>query len=128
MIKLLLASAIGLTLTGCATLQKLQTVWTTINTATVSPKTIVVAANAFDGLEGTATNYLKYCKANLSQPICVADNRQVVIQAVRKGRTARNQLETYIISDTPAPAPLYNVLIGALNLLTSSPATAVGAK
>lgn len=122
-----LALAAALTLAGCAgELQKLQTVWTVVNGATVSPKAILVAANSFDALERTAAKYLDYCRPRLSEPICSAGNRRVVIRAVREGRGARDQLEVYISGQTPGPARLYNILIGALNTLTASPATAAG--
>lgn len=118
------AIILALALGGCATeLQKLQSVYTVVTGATVSPQAIVVAANSFDALEGTATTYLVYCRKNLATAICSAQNRRIVIGAVRTGRNARNQLETYVARQTPAPAPLYNVLITAINALTSSAAS-----
>lgn len=119
--------ALAFVLSGCAgDLQKLQTVYTIVTESTVSPTAIVVAANSFDAIEATATQYLVYCKANLAQPVCSADNRRVVIRAVRSGRSARNQLETYITQQTPAPAPVYNVLITAINTLQASVASKAG--
>lgn len=112
----LILCAVALSLGGCANLQRLETALAT----TVPPKAILVAANTFDALEGTATNYLIYCKANLAQPVCSADNRRIVIRSVRKGRGARDQLEVYITQQTPAPAKLYNVLITAITSLQSS--------
>src|SRR6266478_1458100 len=82
-----------LLLSGCANLKN---VYSIITEATVSPTQIIVAANAFDALEGTATQYLVYCKANLATAICSADNRRSVIKYVRSGRAARNQLESYV--------------------------------
>lgn len=122
----IIALALALGLCGCATgLQKLQNVYTMVTDTTVSPQAIVVAANSFDALEGTATTYLVYCRGNLATAICSAANRRIVIGAVRTGRNARNQLEAYIAQQTPAPAPLYNVLITAINALTSSAASQV---
>lgn len=119
--------ALAFVLSGCAgDLQKLQTVYTIVTESTVSPTAIVVAANSFDAIEATATQYLVYCKANPAQPVCSADNRRVVIRAVRSGRSARNQLETYITQQTPAPAPVYNVLITAINTLQASVASKAG--
>lgn len=127
--KKIIFALLTLSLGGCAAeLQKLQAVYTTVNATTVSPTTIAVAANTFDALEGTAAKYLDYCRPRLSEPICSVDNRRIVIRAVRKGRGARDKLEVYITQQTPAPAPLYNILVGALNILTTSPATAVGAQ
>jgi len=113
---------LALALTDCA---GLQTVYKVATETTVSASTVVVAANAFDAIEGTATQYLNYCRGNLSVPACSADNRRTVIRAVRSGRAARNKLETYIAGGTPAPSVVYNVLITSINTLQTS---AIGAQ
>lgn len=113
----------SLALGGCASeLQKLHTVYSIVTETTVSPSTIIVAANSFDALEATATQYLSYCKANLSTSACSADNRRTVIKAVRAGRAARNQLETYVTNNTAAPSAIYNTLVAAINTLNTSAA------
>ena len=117
--KKLLILGLALSLGACANLKN---VYTAITEATVSSTQIVVAANAFDALEGTATQYLIYCKSNLTTAICSADNRRSVIKWVRTGRAARNQLETYVTSGNAGPSGLYNTLIAAINQLNSSPA------
>src|SRR6266404_7499878 len=116
--KKLLVLALALTLGACA---NLKTAYQVITEATVSPTQIVVAANAFDASEGTATQYLVYCKANLTTTICSADNRRSVIKWVRFGRAARNQLETYVAAGNAGPAGLYNTLIAAINQLNLTP-------
>jgi len=116
--KKLLILVLALSLGACA---NLKTAYQVITEASVSPTQIVVAANAFDALEGTATQYLVYCKANLTTPVCSADNRRSVIKYVRSGRAARNQLETYVAAGNAGPAGLYNTLITAINSLNSSP-------
>ncbi len=116
--KKLLILALILTLGACA---NLKTAYQVITEASVSPTQIIVAANAFDALEGTATQYLVYCKANLTTPICSADNRRSVIKYVRSGRAARNQLETYVAAGNAGPAGLYNTLIAAINQLNLTP-------
>src|SRR6266403_2033417 len=116
--KKLLILVLALSLGACA---NLKTAYQVITEASVSPTQIVVAANAFDALEGTATQYLVYCKANLSTPICSADNRRSVIKYVRSGRAARNQLETYVAAGNAGPSSLYNTLIAAINSLNLSP-------
>ncbi len=116
--KKLLILALALTLGACA---NLKTAYQVITEASVSPTQIIVAANAFDALEGTATQYLVYCKANLATTICSADNRRSVIKYVRSGRAARNQLETYVAAGNAGPAGLYNTLIAAVNQLNLSP-------
>jgi hypothetical protein len=118
----------SLALGGCAAeLQKLQTVYSVVTQTSVPPTTIIVAANSFDALEATATQYLSYCKANLTTSACSATNRRTVIQAVRAGRAARNQLETYVTNNTNAPSAIYNALVAAINTLNTSPVSTVGA-
>lgn len=113
----------AISLGGCASeLQKLHTVYSIVTETTVSPSTIIVAANSFDALEATATQYLTYCKANLTASACSADNRRTVIKAVRAGRAARNQLETYVTNNTAAPSAIYNTLVAAINTLNTSAA------
>jgi hypothetical protein len=122
------ALVLGLALGGCASeLQKLKTVYSVVTDTTVSPSTIIVAANSFDALEATATQYLSYCKANLSTSACSADSRRTVIKAVRAGRAARNQLETYVTNNTAAPSAIYNTLVAAINTLSTSAAASTGA-
>src|SRR6266704_5085986 len=106
--KKLLILTLVLSLGACANLRN---VYTAITEATVSPTQIIVAANAFDALEGTATQYLVYCKSNLATAICSADNRRSIIKYVRTGRAARNQLETYVASGNAGPSALYNTLV-----------------
>ena len=122
--KFLLAVSIALSLGGCATVQR---DWAIITGATVSPTQIVVAANAFDAGEASATQYLLYCKATTPLPsYCALATRKTVISAVRAGRAARNQLEPYIVSGSAGPVALYNTLIAAVSSLqTQIPTTGV---
>lgn len=122
--KLLLASALVSTvlLGGCAAeLQKLQTAWSVVSSASVSPTQIIVTANAFDALEATATQYLLYCKSvNYAPQPCALGNRKPVVAAVRSGRAARNQLETYAAQGNVGPSGIYNTLIAAITTLQNS--------
>lgn len=123
----LLALVLAIGLGGCATLNsdiaKLQQVYTIATTATVSPTTVVVTANAFDALKATAVNYARYCiQGKFVDPICSAANRRNVVKFVRSGTAARNQLELSVTTNTPATATLYNVLVAAVNGLQSNPA------
>jgi len=112
----------GLLATGCANeLSKIQTVYSVVTQATVSPTEIDVAGNSFDALEGLATQYLNYCRGNLGTTICSSDNRRTTIRAVRAGRSARNQLEPYVASGTAGPSVIYNTLVTAINTLKASP-------
>lgn len=119
----LIIFGLALALTGCGTITKLQQVYTVVTETTVPPSTVVVAANAFDALKATATNYGRYCiQGKFVDAICSAANRRIVVKAVRSGTAARNQLELSVTTNTPAAATLYNVLVVAVNSLTQSPA------
>lgn len=116
---------LALWLGGCATLQgdiaKLQQVYTVVTTTTVPASTVIVTANAFDALKATATNYGRYCiQGKFVDAICSAGNRRKVVQFVRSGTSARNQLELSVITGTPADSTLYNVLVATVNGLQSS--------
>ncbi len=120
--KLLLITA--LFLGGCSTLQTL----TAVTTATVTPTQALVAANAFDAIESSATAYLVYCKANLSSAVCSAPNRRSVISYTRAGRAARNQIETAIQTQTSIPSAVYKSLVAAVTNLKATPAVNGGAQ
>jgi hypothetical protein len=106
--------ALALAVAGCA---NLQTEWKVITSASVSPQQIIVAANAFDAAEATATQYLLYCKANKGTPQCALSNRRAVVTGVRSGRSARNALEPYIVSGGAGPSGIYNTLVSAISTL-----------
>jgi hypothetical protein len=122
--KFLLLIPLVLSLGACASLQA---DWAIITGAQVSPTQIIVAANAFDAGEASATQYLLFCKsANPSPAYCALSNRQAVVKAVRAGRVARNQLEPYVVSGTAGPAALYNTLVAVVtNLQAQIPSTGV---
>lgn len=92
--KIILAFALAVSLGGCATLQRIDAAWQAVKSATVSPQAVVVAANTFNALEATATNYLRLAKCNGSNgPICRDPAITAkVIPAVRAGRAARDSL------------------------------------
>lgn len=112
--KLFLVIPLVLALGGCASLN---TAWSVLTGVSVSPTQIIVAANAFDAGEASATQYLLFCKANPAPSYCALKTRQTVITAVRTGRVARNQLEPYVVSGTAGPAALYNTLIATVQTL-----------
>src|SRR5712692_6405554 len=104
-----------LALGACASLQ---TAWDVVTGTEVSATQIIVAANAFDAGEASATQYLMLCKATVPAPsYCALSARKTVVTAVRVGRAARSQLEPYIISGAAGPAALYNTLITAITTL-----------
>lgn len=116
--KALLAIPFALFLGGCATFGTLErdalNVWNVVTSTSISPQAVLVAANSYDALEASATNYLrlKTCSLN-SGPVC-KDPRAVkaIIPAVRAGRVARNNLEQFL-KDHPGqlgPSGLYDAL------------------
>lgn len=115
--KLLAIALLTLTLGGCATQfgTKIETTFGLLTQTAVSPTQIVVAGNAFDAVEVTATNYLIYCKTNANpQPQCSLTVRRRVIASVRAGRGARDELEPYVVSGSAGPIVLYNALLKAI--------------
>lgn len=121
--KLLFAASIALALGGCANLAGIYTLATT---ATVPAGDVVIAANAFDALNATATNYGGYCVAqHFPVPVCSKANRRSVIKAVNSGIAAKHALEASITSGQPALSTVYNTLIAAVNVLQASPINTV---
>ncbi len=112
------------TLGACASLQ---TAWDVVTGTEISATQILVAANAFDAGEASATQYLMFCKATVPAPsYCALSTRKTVVTAVRVGRAARSQLEPYIISGAAGPAALYNTLVATITTLQSQiPTTGV---
>jgi hypothetical protein len=126
--KRLIILALALSLGGCATVTKLEQVYSAAVGKTVPPAYALATANTFDALEATATAYLRYCKGNLAVPACSAANRRAVIKYTRDGRAVRNQVEGYITTNTPVPSAIYDLLVAAVNSLTTSSASNYGAK
>jgi hypothetical protein len=122
--RIILAIGFALALGGCA---NIQTAWKVVTEAQVSPQQIIVAANAFDAAEATATQYLIYCKAGgHGTSACTLSTRKKVVSSVRSGRAARNALEPYIVSGGAGPSGIYNTLIAAVSTLqTGTPAVGV---
>jgi hypothetical protein len=125
--KLLAITALALSLSvgGCATQfgQKVEGVVSAITGATVDPQSVIVASNIFDGLERTATNYLRLKKCNGSTPICRDPGAtKAIIPAIRSGRVARNNLQQFM-TDHPGqlgPTGLYDALQSSINTLQSA--------
>ena len=122
--KLFIAAALAcsVTLGGCATQfgQKVEGVYSAITGATVDPQSVIVASNIFDGLERTATNYLRLKRCNGSTPICRDPGAtKAIIPAIRSGRVARNNLQQFM-HDHPGqlgPTGLYDALQASISTL-----------
>lgn len=116
--RLFLVLAIVGSVSGCA---KLTADYNAITGSSVSPTAVIVAANAFDAVEATATNYLRLKKCSATTgPVCrnvVAT--KAIIPAVRSGRTARNNLEAFMQANPGmlGPTGLYNALQTATSTL-----------
>lgn len=126
--KIALAILVAFGVSGCAAIQTLQSVYEVATTTEVTPQQALIAANAFNAIQGTATQYLVYCKPRLAEPVCSAVNRRVVIRGVRAGRAARNQIEASLTTGKPVPAQVYNSLMAIVKSLTTSAASKVGAQ
>jgi hypothetical protein len=109
---------LALALSGCAAIQQ---DWAIVTGATVSPAAVIVAGNAFDAVEATATNYLTFCKANRTVAGCgsYVAARKAILPAVRSGRVARNNLENFLTANPGqlGPSGLYNALVTSINTL-----------
>ena len=108
-------------LTGCAgELQKFKNAYDVVTSSSVSPTMVYVAANTFDALEATATNYLRLPKCGGLATVCRNQNAVVVIiPAIRSGRVARNNLEQFL-KDHPGqlgPQGLYDALTQSITIL-----------
>jgi hypothetical protein len=110
--------AIALALAGCSALS-------TLEGTTVSPTAMIVAVNAFDGVESTATNYIRYCTPKPQSVGCSATAIQQLVPAIRSGRIARNNLEGFVQQNPGAlgPVGLYNALTAATQTLSQIEAT-----
>jgi hypothetical protein len=116
------AALVALALAGCANLQAVQGVYTTVTETTVPATVVIPTANAFNILKLGATNYGRYCIANkMPEPVCSAGNRRIVIKAVRAGTGARRQMVASVEQGQPALSSIYNVLVAAVNDLQKSP-------
>jgi len=107
-----------LVLAGCTSFQNAYNVLTG---AQVSPAVVTVAVNTFDALEATATNYLKLAKCNgKNGPVCRDPGATaIIIPAIRAGRVARTNLETFMVQNPGqlGPSGLYNALQAASSTL-----------
>ena len=112
--KILIVATLALSLAGCAGLTNAYNVLTG---ASVSPTAVYVAANAFDAVEQTATNYLKLAKCTGNNgPVCRSPAATAqIIPAVRAGRVARTNLENFVAQNPGqlGPTGLYNALTAA---------------
>lgn len=95
--KIILALALSLALSGCAGVTRLVDAIEIAASTTVSPQTIVIAANSFNAIEASATNYLKLTRCDKTTSKVCRDKAvtAILIPAVLNARKARNDLITF---------------------------------
>ena len=94
--KHILAGALALaflSLPGCATLQKIESAISIATGPVVTPQQVYIAINAFDGVEATATNYLRLPRCPQAVVCRSPSTSAAVITWVRAGRVDRNKLK-----------------------------------
>lgn len=90
--KLIAASLVAMAMAGCSAVKSLPT----LSAVTINPTMVIVAANSFDAVEATASNYLRYCTPAVQPKGCSATAIAKIIPAIRSGRIARNNLEAFL--------------------------------
>lgn len=108
--------------TGCAAVDRIETAYTAVTTATVSPTQVKLAIDAFDAAEVTATDFylpLHPCKVHAAPCRGAA---KPVIDAIRAGRSARNNLKAVLrrSADGPISAVDYNALAVATGTIKAA--------
>ena len=100
--KIFLIAVLAISLGGCSTPfgERLSSFFEAIkvgSSATVSPEAIYVAANAYDAVEVTATNYLTLKRCPNQAPFCRSPAAtKVLIPAIRAGRVARDNALPFV--------------------------------
>lgn len=111
--KFILAAVLALNLGGCALFQA-------VSDAQVSEQAVYVASNAFNVAQITATNYLQLPKCTGASFVCRSPTATaMIIPAVRSGRAARDELQTFVRNNPGrlGAAGTYNALVAATNSL-----------
>ena len=101
----------ALLVAGCSTLN--------FNPSVATPGQIIVAVNAFDASEATATNYLTLpdCAKTAAKVCRSASVTATVAKAVKDGRAARDQLMADVQANTSAPITLMQALSASVATL-----------
>lgn len=122
--KKILIIALALTLSGCAG-TRFGTFVSNLEqaaTGSVSPEAIYIAANSFDAVEVSATNYLNLKKCPVNAPFCRdANATSKLIPAIRSGRVARSNARQFL-NDHPGQLGsqgLYDALVTSTDTIKS---------
>lgn len=126
---------IGFTFGGCAAelakfqvgIAKVKQVFVLATTTTIPETQAQIAVLSFEVLEAAATEYFKFCASYKADPKCTADTLRTAIKYDRQGRAARDTIKTAAKTGQPILATVYNLLIGAVNVLGTTPVTTFGA-
>ena len=91
-------------------------------TTVLTPQQLVVAGNAFDAMEASATNYLRLplCTVPTTTVVCRTTDVSVKLTtAVRAARHARSKLEAFVNANpgSPLPVNLYQSISTAISTL-----------
>lgn len=113
--KLAIAGIVSLAFfaSGCA---QVQNTWERLTSVQVNASDVYIAENTFDAIEITAKNYLHYCSSvQPTSPVCKKEAIAQLIPAVRSGRIARVQLDTFVKAhpDALGAKGLYDALLAA---------------
>ena len=112
----LLACAL-LPLGGCTTIQ---TAWNLATGQSISPNAVYVLVNTYDAAVSSAKNYDSLPTCPTGAPVCkTLSVVKIVDAAVRTGRVARNQLESYVNANPGELVPVteYQALTTAVQTI-----------
>ena len=117
----------ALVVSGCAVTDPIGSAYTVLTETKVSREAVVVARNAFNAAEVTATNYLSLRRCTgTNDPVCRDPAlRAPIVAAVRAGRDARNRL-TAFMNEHPGelgPQGLYDALRASTSAIQGLVAT-----
>jgi uncharacterized protein YceK len=119
--KLVLSLAlVAITLSGCATFQKVENAVGVIAQTKINSKSAYVAINVFNAAERSATAYLSLPPCDGVTKVCrAAGAAEAIDQPFHAGIQARNDLRSYMRANkgTLADAGLYNTLVAATTSL-----------
>ena len=102
--------ALGAALGGCAQLQKVESAFQAATGKVVSPTAVLIAINAFDAIEATATHYVALPRCGGATQVCrdpVVTAK--IITAVKAGRADRNTLKAALRLNPGANLSLVDV-------------------
>ena len=104
-----------LALAGCA---QIQNAYDVVTGTTITPQQVYIAANAFDAVEASGTQYLRLPVCG-SLPCRNASATNSLVASIRAGRLARNKLEAAVSANPGAPvdASLFATLTSSTSVI-----------